>query len=107
MSFLNLFTEPTFTAETSDKLNLIKGLNYYSQNYDFDKSKAWALKWAKKNLSADIVFRLRQAAEWHFGNTGFVFRLIERGFQLNQEQVTKMKAELIAISNGYCRTEGN
>lgn len=90
--------EPSFTPMTSEKVDMVKGLNFYAVNYRFEHSKAFALKWAKANMP-EIYPSLKAQKDWRFGSYGFVLRMMERGFVLSEEQLNKVKAELRIIAS--------
>jgi len=74
--------EPVFSS--SEQIDLIRGLNFYSENYTWEESKKWALEWLReKNPSlAQELNRLDSAC---FSNRGFVCRMNRLGFQLTEE----------------------
>lgn len=94
---LNGVKEPKFTALNSDKINLIRGLNYYANHATQEQSKKWSIEWAKKNMP-EIVLGLNKQKDWHFNNNGFVLRMVENGFVLEQDQLEKIKTRLVEIS---------
>ena len=96
--------EPTFNALQSERIDFIRGLNYYANNHTADDSKAFALKWAKKAMP-EIYPQLKKADEWKFQNYGFILRMAERGFFLNEQQLTKIKAEFRIIAGGVVTAE--
>lgn len=77
--------EPTFTPLTSDRIGLIKALNYYSNNHDFTDSKNWAIVWLRKN-HPDLAKKLVGLKDHHFSNRGFLCRMMERGYDFSSEQ---------------------
>jgi hypothetical protein len=77
--------EPTFTILSSDKIGLIKGLNFYSRNHDYADSKKWAIAWLKKNR-ADLAEKLAGLEDSYFSNRGFICRMMERGYVISPEQ---------------------
>lgn len=89
--------EPTFTVLNSDKINLIKGLSYYSYNSDVAHSKAWAIEWAKKNMPY-LVSHLSKQKDYNFGTYGFILRMVENGFVLDDFQLQKIKNKLIELA---------
>lgn len=96
--------EPTFNALQSERIDFIRGLNYYANNHTAEDSKAFALKWAKKAMP-EIYPQLKKADEWKFQNYGFILRMQERGFFLNEQQLTKIKAEFRIIAGGVVTAE--
>lgn len=96
-SLLNGASEPKFTALNSDKINLMRGLNHYSVHAKQEHSKKWAIEWSKKNMP-EIVAGLRDKKDWRFKNLGFVLRMVENGFILEEGQLERIKADLIQIS---------
>jgi len=96
-SLLNGVSEPKFTALNSDKISLMHGLNHYAAHAKQEFSKKWAIDWAKKNMP-EIVAGLRDKKDWRFSNRGFVLRMVENGFVLDDEQLGRIKGELIQIS---------
>lgn len=89
--------EPSFNLMTSERLDLIKGLNYYANRYKHEDSKRFALKWAKTNMP-EIYPMLKEQKDYRFGNWGFVLRMASRGFVLSEEQLKKIKAEFRLIA---------
>ncbi len=77
--------EPRYTPLTSDKIGLINGLNFYSKNYNASDSKKWALEWLEKSRP-DIGKKLAGLKDYYFTNRGFLCRMIDRGFVLDQDQ---------------------
>lgn len=96
-SMLKGTKEPKFTTLNSDKTNLIRGLNYYANNASREQSKKWSIEWAEKNMP-EIVSGLRKQKDWIFSNTGFVLRMVENGFILDQDQLERIKTKLVEIS---------
>lgn len=96
-SLMNGASEPKFTALNSDKINLIRGLSHYAIHAKQEHSKKWAIEWAKKNMP-EIVAGLRDQKDWRFSNLGYVLRMVENGFILEEGQLERIKAELIRIS---------
>lgn len=96
-SMLNGVKEPHFTALNSDKINMVRGLNHYAVNAKLEHSKKWAIEWAKKNMP-EIVAGLRGQKDWCFSNRGFVLRMVENGFILEDGQLERIKADLVQIS---------
>ena len=94
---LNKVSEPKFTALNSDKINLVRGLNHYAVHAKQEHSKKWAIEWAKKNIP-EIVEGLRKQKDWRFSNRGFILRMVENGFVLEDDQLERIKADLIQIS---------
>lgn len=76
--------EPTYTAISSSKLDLINGLNYYSANQTLADSKKYALVWLKEHIP-HAAKTLSSVHENEFGNRGFVCRMTGRGFCLSQK----------------------
>lgn len=76
--------EPTFTL-VSDRIGLINGLNFYSQNHDLADSKKWALDWLKKN-HPELAKKLAEVKYYRFSNRGFLCRMMERGYNFSPEQ---------------------
>ncbi len=96
-NLLNGASEPKFTALNSDKINLVRGLNHYAVHAKQEHSKKWAIEWAKKNMP-EIVAGLRDQKDWRFSNLGYVLRMVENGFLLEEGQLERIKAELVQIS---------
>ena len=96
--------EPTYDALTSERVDFIRGLNYYANNHTAEDSKTFALKWAKKAMP-EIYPQLKKADDWKFQNYGFILRMQERGFFLNEQQMTKIKAEFRIIAGGVVSAE--
>ncbi len=96
-SLLNGVSEPKFTALTSDKIYLMRGLNHYAIHAKQEQSKKWAIEWAKKNMP-EIVNGLRDQKDWRFSNRGYVLRMVENGFVLDDIQIQNIKNDLSRIS---------
>lgn len=96
-NLLNGASEPKFTALNSDKISMVRGLNHYAVHAKQEHSKKWAIEWAKKNMP-EIVSGLRDQKDWRFSNLGFVLRMVENGFILEEGQLERIKAELVQIS---------
>ena len=96
--------EPTFNALQSERIDFIRGLNYYANNHTAEDSKACALKWVKKHMP-EIYPQLKKADDWKFQNYGFILRMQERGFFLTEKQLTKIMAEFRIIAGGIVTEE--
>ena len=89
------------------KLGLIRGLNFYAANREMKDSKKWAIEWAKTNAK-DIHAKLNGVKDFRFGNTGFICRMISRGWTADTDvlervidkltQLSKIKEETVAAS---------
>lgn len=89
--------EPTFTALTSDKIGLLRGLNYYATHSNAESSKKWALEWVKQNMP-ELLSSVKEKKEWMFSNRGFVCRMISRGYIASEQDVLNLKAFFKALS---------
>lgn len=96
-AFIGDNNEPTFNVLTSEKMDMVKALNWYAQNSNSEKSKEYALRWARANMP-EIYPSLKGQKDWRFGSYGFVLRMAERGFVLTNDQVNKIKAELRLVA---------
>lgn len=96
-SLLNDIEEPRFTALTSSQSDLIRGLNYYSHFSDMSHSRKWAIEWARKNMP-DIVSNLEKVDPCWFNNTGFVLRMVQNGFVLDETEISRIRNRLTEIS---------
>lgn len=81
--------EPDFNKT---KWSFVNALNFYSQNFDSESSKAWALDWVKIN-NPEAYQALDKVPPHLFSNRGFVCRIGSRGFELPE----KTKTELFAF----------
>lgn len=97
-SMLGSKKEPSFTVLTSEKIDMIKALNFYAVHYRFEHSKAFAVKWAKDNMP-EIYPALKDQKDWRFGSYGFVLRMADRGFVLTTDHLNKIKSELRLIAS--------
>lgn len=85
-ALLGVNNEPEFTPLNSTKVNLIKGLNFYSlRDFQPKDSKQFALDWAK-DACPDLLRGLKSVAEDRFENRGYVCRMISRGFVLDTDE---------------------
>lgn len=96
--------EPTYDALTSERVDFIRGLTYYANNHTPEDSKEYALKWVKKNMP-ELYPQLKKVDDWKFQNYGFILRMSERGFFLNEQQMAKIKAEFRIIAGGVVVAE--
>jgi hypothetical protein len=89
--------EPVFNPLTSDRIGLIKGLNFYSSNYDYAESKKWALDWVKKN-KPNMLSIPSGLKDSDFTNLGFLCRMMERGFSFSKEEMEKIERSFQDLS---------
>lgn len=77
--------EPNFKKV---KMSFVDALNFYSQNFNQEDSKRWALDWVKRELP-DLYDKLSSVDETLFSNRGFVCRLYDKEFPItDQEKVS-------------------
>lgn len=71
--------EPSFNMMTSENIDLIKALNHYSKNKNYDDSKNWLIEWAQVNRPDDVK-TLHHIHPHQITNIGFVCRCFDNGF---------------------------
>jgi ElaB/YqjD/DUF883 family membrane-anchored ribosome-binding protein len=95
--------EPTWVnhIQTSEyRLELMKALNFYAATASQDDSKTYSIWFAKKELP-QIVSTLQKVHRDEFKNIGFVLRIKDRGFDLMDSDLEKMKNRLESLAANY------
>lgn len=83
-----MIKEIDFT-DVNCKHTLVTALTFYGDNFDFKKSKEWALVWVKENMP-DEYDSLKSVSETSFSNRGFVCRMMKNGLTLTSDQYTSL-----------------
>lgn len=88
--------EPTFDCLSSDRIDLIRALNYYAIHKTYEDSKTWAVEWASVN-SPEHMATLAKATIFEISNTGFVCRILDNGY-LDDDLSEWVKNEFVKIA---------
>lgn len=81
--------EPTAGLGEVSKMELVRALNFYSNNMDEKAKQKYAFSWIGKNRP-DLLAQAKKAPMYSFGTFAVLMRLESRGFQLSQEHREQM-----------------
>lgn len=78
------------------KIGLIRSLNFYAANREMKDSKKWAIEWAKTK-SKDLAAKLANIKDHRFGNTGFICRMMTRGWVADTDTLERVTDRLVQL----------
>lgn len=89
--FAGKLTEPNFTPLNSDKMELVKGLNFYAANSSPENQKEWAIEYCRTHYPQGLE-NVKGASKGIIGTYGSLARLHSRGYILKPDTLARMHA---------------